>query len=471
MSMKRFMLLTISVVLISISAFAQRSTAELVTPPETANVETWYTVDGALYVNSPTGTQSRQPSIHVAIDGTDIYLQGLAYWFDEGWIKGTISGTNATFANGQLVGEDEYGAEYICGTNDQQTLTDIVFEFNAEEGILAAVTSFILESNTTTSVNPYCYWFMPTFSKTAPEDTKIVVAPEDLVTDEWAISAKDNSGNPVNGYLNIGFDGNDVYLQGLCTSLPQAWIKGTLDGTTITFAGNQYFGTYDYGQFYYYEFFFPEGATFTYDAAANKMSAEGEIYIYTGGSNLKGDVYNNPVISKVVEKAATPATPNISEVYDSFNGPIVFFTLSTTDVNGDAMVSSKLSFQFLKEVDQEVTPVTFAPADYPYLTEPMVVFPYGFEDNMDFFPTYIYFKQSDYSTWESIGLQAIYEGAGECNKSDIYWIDNPSFTNGISDAMSDMKSDKPLIFNLAGQRLTAPRQGLNIINGKKVIIK
>lgn len=83
---------------------------------------------------------------------------------------------------------------------------------------------------------------MPTFSKTAPEDTKIVVAPEDLVTDEWAISAKDNSGNPVNGYLNIGFDGNDVYLQGLCTSLPQAWIKGTLDGTTITFAGNQYFG-------------------------------------------------------------------------------------------------------------------------------------------------------------------------------------------------------------------------------------
>lgn len=99
MSMKRFMLLTISVVLISISAFAQRSTAELVTPPETANVETWYTVDGALYVNSPTGTQSRQPSIHVAIDGTDIYLQGLAYWFDEGWIKGTISGTTATFAN------------------------------------------------------------------------------------------------------------------------------------------------------------------------------------------------------------------------------------------------------------------------------------------------------------------------------------------------------------------------------------
>jgi hypothetical protein len=37
--------------------------------------------------------------------------------------------------------------------------------------------------------------------------------------------------------------------------------------------------------------------------------------------------------------------------------------------------------------------------------------------------------------------------------------------------MPDMKSDKTLIFNLAGQRLTAPRKGLNIINGKKVMVK
>ena len=468
--MKRF--LTFLVVLMSVSTFAQNNTAELVTPPETANVETWYTVDGVLNVNTPAGTQSRKPNIHVAIDGTDIYMQGLAYWFNEGWVKGTVSGATATFSSGQFVGEDENGPEYVCGTNDQQTVTDIIFEYNAERGVLKAVTSFIFETNKPTSVEPYCYWVTPTFSKTAPANSGIVVAPEGLVTGEWAVSATDTHGNPVSGYLNIGFDGNDVYIQGLCTSLPQAWIKGTLDGTTITFAGNQYFGAYDEGLFYYYEFFLcPEGATFSYDAAAGKITAEGEIYIYTGGSFLKSDVYNNTVITKVVEKAATPATPKISEVYDSFTGPIVFFTIPTVDVNGDAMVSSKLSFQFLKDVNQEVAPVTFSPANYQNLTEPMDVFPYGFSDNVDFFPTYIYIKQPDFGTWERIGLQTIYDGAGECSKSGVYWMDNPFFNTGISEVISDRMPGKTSMFNLAGQRLTAPRKGLNIINGKKVMIK
>jgi M6 family metalloprotease-like protein len=305
-----------------------------------------------------------------------------------------------------------------------------------------------------------------------PNPPGLMTPPENLVTEEWAISAKDTYDDPVSGYLNIGFDGNDVYLQGLCAELPKAWIKGTLDGTTITFAGDQYLGVYDGGQFFYYEFFLcHEGATFTYDAAAGKLTAEGEIYIYTGGSNLKADVYINPVISKVVEKAATPAMPDISEIYDSFTGPIVFFTIPTVDVNGDAMASSKLEFQFLKEVDQEITPVTFSPDNYLNLPVPMDIIPYGFTDDADFFDIYIYFKQPDFNTWKKIGLQAIYNGAGECHKSDIFWMENPFFTNGISEVMPDMKSDKTLIFNLAGQRLTAPRKGLNIINGKKVMVK
>ena len=299
-----------------------------------------------------------------------------------------------------------------------------------------------------------------------------VTPPEGLVADEWAINAMNNYGDPVANYLYIGFDGNDVYLQGLCTYLPETWIKGSLNGTTITFAGDQYFGAYNQGPFNSYEFFLrPEDVVFTYDAETGKMTAKGEIYIYDKISKNKGDVYNNPVITKVVEKAATPAMPSIYEFYNSFAGPIVFFTIPTVDVNGDAMASSKLNFQFLKEVDQDITPVTFSPDNYPSLTEPMDDIPYGFTDNADFFPTYIYFKQPDYSTWKKIGLQAIYNGAGECNKSDVFWIENPFFTTGISELMPEMKSDKTLIFNLAGQRLTAPRKGLNIINGKKVMMK
>ena len=46
----------------------------------------------------------------------------------------------------------------------------------------------------------------------------------------------------------------------------------------------------------------------------------------------------------------------------------------------------------------------------------------------------------------------------------------PSVTDGISQIASDIKTKK-VIFNLQGQRLSAPKQGVYIINGKKVVLK
>ena len=436
--MKRFTLLSILVALFSVTTFAQ------VTPPTTAAVETWYTSDGKFYMNGPYGTQdftSAVPTINVAIDGADIYIQGLAYYFPEGWIKGTISGSTASFANAQLVGEDQYGPEYICGTNDAETMVeDIVFSYDAEEGTLTSSTIYITENSSTTALSPYSYWIKPTFSKTQPESMKTMLPPEGTTIEEWAIVYTNNMDAAASGALNIGFDGNDVYVQGFCSHLPKAWIKGKLDGTTITFPGRQYFGFYQDSPYSGYDMFLQEeDVVFTYDAEANKMTAvTQEITIYTA-SLLKGDIYKNAVITKVVDKAATPATPNISQIYDSTDGPVILFTIPTLDVDGDAMASSKLSYQFLKDVEQEISPVTFDPADYQSLTEAMDVLPYGFTDNDLIYSTYIYLKQSDYSTWNKIGLQTIYAGGGEENKSEIYWLTIKEYQRATFDfnAMTD----------------------------------
>jgi hypothetical protein len=37
--------------------------------------------------------------------------------------------------------------------------------------------------------------------------------------------------------------------------------------------------------------------------------------------------------------------------------------------------------------------------------------------------------------------------------------------------VTDIKAEKAVIFNIAGQRLDSPQKGLNIINGRKVVIK
>lgn len=430
------------VALFGVTAFAQ------VTPPATANVETWYTADGSFYLYGRYGFEDQtymMPTVNLAVDGDDFYIQGLSYYFKDGWIKGTVSGTTVTFVSGQVVGGDEYGNNYICGSDDGKTLAEsIVFNYNSAEGVLSAVTPLILDNGVTDGFSIYAYWEQPVFTKEQPKGPEVVVAPEGLQTDEWAISAMTNFGDPVSGYLNIGFDGNDVYLQGLCTYLPESWIKGTLDGNTITFAGDQYFGFYDDGPYTHYEFFLrSDGIVFNYDAEAGKMTAEGEIFIYTGGSNLKGDVYNDPVVTKVVEKVATPAIPNISQIYEATYNPVVMFSVSTNDTEGNAMLSSKLSFQFLKDVEQEISPVVFDAADYQYLDESMTVFPYGFSDghgnDSEFHLKYIHLKQKDYSTWNKIGLQAIYTGGGEEKKSEIFWYDIKPYEKATFDfnAMTD----------------------------------
>ena len=138
--------------LMGVVAFAQN---DLVAPPATAQVETWYTTDGKYMLNTPTGVQdftTVMSSVNVAIDGTDIYIQGLSYFFKDGWIKGTISGSTASFPDGQLIGEDDYGPEYICGTDDVKTLVEnIVFNYDAAEGKLESASASDLPKRASTS--------------------------------------------------------------------------------------------------------------------------------------------------------------------------------------------------------------------------------------------------------------------------------------------------------------------------------
>ena len=74
------------------------------------------------------------------------------------------------------------------------------------------------------------------------------------------------------------------------------------------------------------------------------------------------------------------------------------------------------------------------------------------------------------AAWTKVGIQSVYYGGGECNKSAVDWIENPN-ASGISDIAADAEAGKYVIYNIAGQRMDAPRKGLNIINGRKVMVK
>ncbi len=44
-------------------------------------------------------------------------------------------------------------------------------------------------------------------------------------------------------YVSVAIDGNDIYIAGLCTQLPEAWVKGTINGNTVTFPSPQFYGS------------------------------------------------------------------------------------------------------------------------------------------------------------------------------------------------------------------------------------
>ena len=267
-------------------------TDELVQVPAGAEQEDWNIV--ANYVGRNNKNMTVKRNIKVAFVGNDVYVQGTPYFFPEAWLKGTIDGTTATFATGQLVGEDEYGKEYMVGSSDGKTIENIVFTYDAEAKQFVLKNLFI-ENSVKEEIDQWGYYNKMTISKGLLPTYATVEAPEGLQTEQWTFLAQDRYSEDVEAPVNVGIDGNDMYIQGLCEYFPEAWVKGTIDGTKVTFAPGQYFGSIDGDDFFFGAYDF-EGsgkiiaATFDYDAAAGKLATED--YLVLNGEEEKTWMYN-----------------------------------------------------------------------------------------------------------------------------------------------------------------------------------
>ena len=404
----------------------RKAEAELVTPPETATVETYYTTGGKFYAGTEDGwsdATSYMATVNVAIDGTDMYIQGLAYWFNEAWVKGIIEGATVTFPNGQLLGSDDYGDEYLVGSDDGETVAEnIIFSYDSENGVLTAETAYLFESGEADAVSPYCFWYQPVFS-TEIVEPEVVEVPEGLETEEYVVSARNYKDDAdVSGSVFIGFDGSDVYIQGLCTSIPEAWAKGTLDGATVTFATGQYFGTYASTYDMFLNVLMGEDVVFDYDAEAGTFTAQNEFFL-VDNDEYYFDSYRGAVLKKVVEKAAMPANPAITALTESASyGWYITFNVPNVDTEGDGLASSKLSYMIYTDIEGEIAPLTFTPETHTYLTEDMTEIPFGFTENWDFYDNAIYLNELYSEDWNNIGIQSIYRGGGEENVTEIQWF-------------------------------------------------
>ena len=163
---------------------------------------------------------------------------------------------------------------------------------------------------------------------------------------------------------------------------------------------------------------------------------------------IDGSEFTYPEIPDV---AAVPNDPEIVTVgeYDAAKGyGYVIADVPTTDVDGNDLKESLLTYVLYADIEGEITPITFTPDLYENLKEDLTEIPYEFTDSYDFQVSEGYkvvFLNYDFTDYNQIGVQSIYYGGGEVNATEIQWyfIKDYAFTGG--DATFDFnKMDVPV---------------------------
>ncbi|RRD02906.1 hypothetical protein [Prevotella sp. OH937_COT-195] len=256
-----------------------------------------------------------------------------------------------------------------------------------------------------------------------------VTPPEGMQTEDYVFMATDVDGKTESSVLAIGFSGNDIYVQGLCVHIPNAWIKGTVSGSKITFASGQFLGVSGGYINMYFAGYDPFAKTlkdvvFDYDAEEKSMSTKQLVLINDNDNKFSPfSIYTRTEFLKVIERGGTPLTPHVNEIFISKSGaaPRLLFTIPLVDMNGNAMAASKVSYKIYSDNRHAMAPVTLQKSEYTALSENMTEIPYLFSDNKNIYTCDIDLLM-EYTAWNRIGVKAIYSGGGEIHESAIGWF-------------------------------------------------
>ena len=278
------------------------------------------------------------------------------------------------------------------------------------------------------------------------QDKTVVTPPEGLVTEQWLLMAEryDSQEYTVDATqrLYVGIQGDDVYVQGLNMYLPDTWVKGVRTGSMITFAANQYYGELSDGAGTGYSTYFagcdvkwfdgvsglmPQDVTFAVNEAGDQWTTEQVLVVNTKTDAIEGfDYLKSVVITKPHDVAASPKAPTIYQFmpYDESEGyGGVSLNFPPVDVDGNALMTEKLSYVVYKDVNHEISPITFPAWIDEETTQDMTEIPYDFTDDYNILAGgYAAYFYEPSASWNRIGVKAIYTGGGETRESETTWM-------------------------------------------------
>lgn len=314
---------------------------------------------------------------------------------------------------------------------------------------------------------------MQTYSES---NLSLVETPDNLELQDWLLLSSSSSGGSIR--VGVGFDGNDVYVNNLCTSLPNSFVKGEVRGDKIAFQTGQFVGEYSSNLTFFiggtyeadgsYELldeivfdYDRDNGRITIDAGhfiAYSISTENLIYISIFlDPNLK---MANPDPNPVPE---APVPLLFADYFDAYNYSILYADFPMLNAEGDLLNTENMYYKVF--IDGE--PFVFAAEDYA-LEEDMENIPYDFTTNggilkINESQRYLYFY---FTGFDTIGLQLFNVREGVTYSSPLVTYDVEEGTVTGLDTIECGDRGSAEYYSAAGIRLSRPAKGLNIVRTK-----
>lgn len=327
----------------------------IITAPDEGESKYYTRAGTAYYLSSQQvyyAEQSGTVQIVEAADGT-VYIKDIISRRTDGtWVKGTKEGNTITVAAGQHVAYNSSYATTLSlywGTYDDtngwaKTTGDITFTVDDAAGTISLNGSnedlyigvYWDDDNSFTGYGDYeTVWTLD--DSYVPPSTELVELPAGATVENWYADGTGSKAVPTDA--KVAFVGSDVYISGLFSDLPDAWIKGTLEGTTVTFESVQYLGKFSGTNDIWAISADEDGNltdtfTFTYDDAAKTLTFDGG-YLF---ANAKPDeVYYLAYINALTIYAEKPAPAQIDVLpyANGFDDESAFKEFTVINNNGD----------------------------------------------------------------------------------------------------------------------------------------
>lgn len=442
-----------------------------------------------------------------AADGKTVYWKNPVTRYDQDtWIEGTLSddGSTISFPAGQTLYQkkskkttvnyqlyylknvvlDEDGYYYESFEVDKETPITLAVDGNTLtlQGTTDDLSSII--GVVTDDDDPAWNYYGDAQTVLSLFDEQPVTAPEGLLTETYKLTY----GSGATTIVNLGVSGNDLYVQGIYSKLPEAWLHGTIDGNKVTVESGQYFGMASDGTILYwvgaqldsiynakwddydYVYNYCPTLTFTYDPETRSYSADSLLIAsYAQDAVKRYATFAAPKLTPYVEVSGTPADPEITDFAlpeaededDSPEGSITFF-IYAKDVEGRDLNSSKLYYRLYIDDDQLFT---LSPEIYENLDEPMSEFSYAFTEDWDFVVNTSTGRHKIYLYQEvqRFGVQAIFRDGDEEYFSNIVYTDGSKTATGIKTIATTTDKASTVLYDLQGRRIQTALPGQLVI--------